>query len=46
MRKMINMLGLMAALVVGTATVSHAAEGNCCKPDAACCKPDAPCCPK
>ena len=45
MRKLINLLGLMAALVVGVSTASQAAN-DCCKPDAACCKPGASCCPK
>jgi len=44
MRKFVNLFGLMAALVVGTAAVSHAAD--CCKPNADCCKPGATCCPK
>lgn len=46
MRKLLNLLGLMAALVVGASSASQAADGDCCKPNAACCKPDAPCCKK
>ena len=46
MRKLLNLLGLMAVLVVGASASAQAAEGDCCKPGAACCKPDAPCCPK
>lgn len=46
MRKLMNRLGLMAALVVGASTVAQAADGSCCKPGEACCKPTASCCPK
>jgi len=45
MRKLIHVFGLMATLLVGTLSVSQAAD-SCCKPGADCCKPDAPCCPK
>jgi len=46
MRKLINLLGLMAALVVGASAIAQATDSDCCKPGAACCKPGAPCCPK
>ena len=43
MSKLVKVLGLLAALTVGS-SVAHAAD--CCKPGAKCCKPDAPCCKK